>query len=223
MPGSWISGTSTPAHTREPTPMPKVPRASSLEYPYGVIEPVNQDMFLVEQNSAPKDESPTPTVDENYLISNLTSPTTPKPTIVPRPPSSWINSPASSPPRPTTRVVPKPTTGRSLPRTSQGGNSLELAYESPQGRGLNDSETMPESLTSNTNRSANVYGNANTERPIVIAVFGQTGTGKTSLIKAVTGEDLEIGHSLTSCKFSHCSSVPFIYYARYFSVDQRTP
>ncbi|SMQ55269.1 unnamed protein product [Zymoseptoria tritici ST99CH_3D7] len=35
--------------------------------------------------------------------------------------------------------------------------------------------------------------------PIVIAVFGQTGTGKTSFIKAVTGKNLEIGHSLTSC------------------------
>lgn len=36
--------------------------------------------------------------------------------------------------------------------------------------------------------------------PLVIAVFGQTGTGKTSLIKAVTGKDLQIGHDLTSCK-----------------------
>lgn len=36
--------------------------------------------------------------------------------------------------------------------------------------------------------------------PIVIAVFGQTGTGKTSLIKAVTGKDLRVGHDLTSCK-----------------------
>jgi hypothetical protein len=40
---------------------------------------------------------------------------------------------------------------------------------------------------------------------IVIAVFGQTGTGKTSLIKAVTGKDLQVGHDLTSCKtFSSC-------------------
>lgn len=35
--------------------------------------------------------------------------------------------------------------------------------------------------------------------PIVIAVFGQTGTGKTSLIKAVTGENLQVGHNLASC------------------------
>jgi hypothetical protein len=36
--------------------------------------------------------------------------------------------------------------------------------------------------------------------PVVIAVFGQTGTGKTSLIKSVTGKDLQVGHDLTSCK-----------------------
>lgn len=44
--------------------------------------------------------------------------------------------------------------------------------------------------------------------PIVIAVFGQTGTGKTSLIKAVTGKDLQVGHDLTSCKtFITCYGV----------------
>lgn len=37
-------------------------------------------------------------------------------------------------------------------------------------------------------------------KPIIIAVFGQTGTGKTSFIKAVSGQNLEVGHSLTSCK-----------------------
>jgi ABC-type molybdate transport system ATPase subunit len=37
----------------------------------------------------------------------------------------------------------------------------------------------------------------------VIAVFGQTGTGKTSFIKAVTGMDLEVGHNLASCKTYH--------------------
>jgi len=37
--------------------------------------------------------------------------------------------------------------------------------------------------------------------PIVIAVFGQTGTGKSSLIKAVTGDqEIQVGHGLTSCK-----------------------
>ncbi|OBT73212.1 hypothetical protein VF21_08693 [Pseudogymnoascus sp. 05NY08] len=37
------------------------------------------------------------------------------------------------------------------------------------------------------------------KKPIVIAVFGKTGTGKTSFINAVTGRDLKVGHGLTSC------------------------
>lgn len=42
------------------------------------------------------------------------------------------------------------------------------------------------------------------KRPTVIALFGQTGTGKTSFIKAVTGEEsLEVGHSLSSCTCDH--------------------
>jgi GTPase SAR1 family protein len=36
-------------------------------------------------------------------------------------------------------------------------------------------------------------------KPIIIVVFGQTGAGKTSFIKAATGEDLKIGHDLSSC------------------------
>lgn len=52
--------------------------------------------------------------------------------------------------------------------------------------------------TSDTER--NGVNAIDTKPPIVIAVFGQTGTGKTSFIKAVTGEDLQIGHTLTSCE-----------------------
>lgn len=37
--------------------------------------------------------------------------------------------------------------------------------------------------------------------PIVIAVFGKTGTGKTSFINAVTEEGLVVGHNLESCKY----------------------
>ncbi|KFY65804.1 hypothetical protein V496_02325 [Pseudogymnoascus sp. VKM F-4515 (FW-2607)] len=37
------------------------------------------------------------------------------------------------------------------------------------------------------------------KKPIVIAVFGKTGTGKTSFINSVTGRDLKVGHGLTSC------------------------
>jgi hypothetical protein len=51
---------------------------------------------------------------------------------------------------------------------------------------------------SDTERHSNI-ANGN-KPPIVIAVFGQTGTGKTSFVKAVTGKKLKIGHSLTSCE-----------------------
>ena len=37
-------------------------------------------------------------------------------------------------------------------------------------------------------------------RDIVIAVFGLTGTGKSSFISKLTGKEVKIGHSLQSCK-----------------------
>jgi hypothetical protein len=39
------------------------------------------------------------------------------------------------------------------------------------------------------------------KRPIIVAVFGQTGVGKTSFIKAVSGKDVRVGHDLNSCEF----------------------
>lgn len=41
------------------------------------------------------------------------------------------------------------------------------------------------------------------KKPIVIAVFGRTGTGKSSLIKSVSGQDVNVGHGLTSCKAAY--------------------
>ena len=36
--------------------------------------------------------------------------------------------------------------------------------------------------------------------PIIIAVFGKTGTGKTSFIQSVTGMEMRVGHGLESCE-----------------------
>jgi Cdc6-like AAA superfamily ATPase len=36
--------------------------------------------------------------------------------------------------------------------------------------------------------------------PKLIAVFGRTGTGKTSFIEDVSGQKQGVGHNLTSCK-----------------------
>lgn len=37
-------------------------------------------------------------------------------------------------------------------------------------------------------------------RKILVAVFGQTGTGKSSFISKVAGRDVGVGHDLRSCK-----------------------
>ena len=60
------------------------------------------------------------------------------------------------------------------------------------------SATRSSARVDETTRTANGVNSG--KQPIVIAVFGMTGTGKTSFIKAITGEDLVVGHSLTSCK-----------------------
>ena len=45
---------------------------------------------------------------------------------------------------------------------------------------------------------------------IFIAVFGSTGTGKSSFISKLTGKDVKIGHGLQSCKFfSKHNTCPF--------------
>lgn len=42
---------------------------------------------------------------------------------------------------------------------------------------------------------------------ILIAVFGMTGTGKTTFIEKVSGQKLNVGHNLHSCSFPHQLSV----------------
>jgi len=38
--------------------------------------------------------------------------------------------------------------------------------------------------------------------PVLIAVMGKTGTGKTSFVNAVTGRGLTVGHGLKACEYS---------------------
>lgn len=38
------------------------------------------------------------------------------------------------------------------------------------------------------------------ERPRMIAVMGPTGTGKSTFISKLAGQEMKIGHNLTSCK-----------------------
>lgn len=105
-----------------------------------------------------------------------------------------------------TSTIPTPT-----PTTQRRTDSI---YQGPQLRGppppppprppteifIPRPTHVPRSRTEDTGMSTDVVEE---NKPIVIAVFGQTGTGKTSFIKAATGEDLQIGHSLTSCETHH--------------------
>ncbi|KFX88791.1 hypothetical protein V490_07401 [Pseudogymnoascus sp. VKM F-3557] len=108
------------------------------------------------------------------------------------PPSQSL--PGSSPPHLHHRHIPTPTTtpGRHIPipTTTQGRYVPLPTTRSP----VSEYEFFAD--ISN-------YGDGGTaedkKKPIVIAVFGKTGTGKTSFIKAVTGKDLKVGHGLTSC------------------------
>jgi len=47
--------------------------------------------------------------------------------------------------------------------------------------------------------------------PVLIAVMGRTGTGKTSFVNAVTGRGLTVGHGLEACEYSLSTNFPFIY------------
>ena len=52
-------------------------------------------------------------------------------------------------------------------------------------------------------------------REIVIAVFGMTGTGKSSFIETLTGQDVGIGHGLHSCKDPSEACAPSLMQCRY--------
>jgi hypothetical protein len=102
----------------------------------------------------------------------------------PRPPVREAPLPTNLSPAPPLRAVPVPTTHKNYnPFRFPRDPAAEIPEAAPGvRRPSSPGEKKP---------------------PIVIAVFGQTGTGKTSFIKAVTGKDLQIGHSLTSCENHH--------------------
>jgi len=47
--------------------------------------------------------------------------------------------------------------------------------------------------------------------PVLIAIMGKTGTGKTSFVNALTGKGLTVGHGLEACEYSLSTNIPFIY------------
>ena len=47
--------------------------------------------------------------------------------------------------------------------------------------------------------------------PVLIAIMGKTGTGKTSFVNAITEKGLTVGHGLDSCEYSLSTAFPFIH------------
>ncbi|KFZ02161.1 hypothetical protein V500_00399 [Pseudogymnoascus sp. VKM F-4518 (FW-2643)] len=88
------------------------------------------------------------------------------------PPPNWQGRLAPLSPPSSSHRVP-------LPATTRPGSDYELFSDSSDG-GSGDAIDYQ-------------------KKPIVVAVFGKTGTGKTSFINSVTGRDLKVGHGLTSC------------------------
>lgn len=142
----------------------------------------------------------------------------------PRMPGAWISRPPSTVPE---IEIPNPTTARqidipqSIPIPPPASRTLGIPYPTTQQTsasglpyGYNTygfpASTIPQYPTP---READVPNQdpgteERNKKPIVIAVFGQTGTGKTSFIRAVTGQDLQVGHSLTSCEISNRFNIP---------------
>jgi len=52
---------------------------------------------------------------------------------------------------------------------------------------------------------------ANPQPPVLIAVMGKTGTGKTSFVNAITGKGLTVGHSLEACEYFLFTTFHLIY------------
>ena len=46
--------------------------------------------------------------------------------------------------------------------------------------------------------------------PVLIAVMGKTGTGKTSFVNAVTGRGLTVSHGLEACEYCLSTAFPLV-------------
>jgi hypothetical protein len=106
-----------------------------------------------------------------------------------------------------------------IPEISTVGSGEDLIDVSPQQQGDGDEKNHPEVLvhTSHTGSGKTVktstkdsskpdaWKRPRTDSPtasnkIVVAIFGLTGTGKSSFISKLTGREVKIGHGLESCE-----------------------
>ena len=85
---------------------------------------------------------------------------------------------------------------------------LNCPSSMPSSRSFSNLEVMKAPKTNVKGPSKNKSNSSSKASPtifsnnIVIAVFGLTGTGKSSFISTLTGQDVKIGHGLHSCKSS---------------------
>jgi len=60
------------------------------------------------------------------------------------------------------------------------------------------------------NGASDLHHRPKTPPPVLIAVMGKTGTGKTSFVNAVTGGKLTVGHDLEACEYSLSAPFPLV-------------
>jgi len=85
--------------------------------------------------------------------------------------------------------------GLPSPAPDEGSGTKGSGYLSQE----KEMEELSLALSSGTN---DLCPPVKSQPPVLIAVMGKTGTGKTSFVNAVTGRGLTVGHGLEACKYS---------------------
>ena len=95
--------------------------------------------------------------------------------------------------------------GSPSPEHDEGSGTQDRGY-------LSHGKEMAGKLSSTLrNRTNDVRYRMKPPPPVLIAVMGKTGTGKTSFVNAITEKGLTVGHGLDSCEYSLSTAFPFIY------------
>jgi len=95
--------------------------------------------------------------------------------------------------------------GSPSPEPGEGSGTEDHRY-------LSQGKEMAGKLSSAfRNRTNDLRSRVKPPPPVLIAIMGKTGTGKTSFVNALTGKGLTVGHGLEACEYSLSTNIPFIY------------